>query len=295
MPGGIRLLLAFIALLSWHNGQARGQDEGSASGCNKQQYTLFNPTPAECMRDFEPDHPDLTSNPFTIDAGHLEIESTAFSYLRSSRDRAGKVDDRFGFFATDIRVGILNNFELGVEVEPYNIINSNVPGIADELSTGPDSLALEAKYNVFGNDGFDRPGATAFGILAVVEVPTAQNGVSEEDVEGSIAFPFAIRFTKKTELEVMTKYDLIKSEGPGYHVEFFNSGSYSVDWTEKLSTYFEVATRLGNEDPSGPIAILGLGGAYKPRDDLQLDAGMNIGLTPAADRFNPFVGFAKRF
>ena len=41
----------------------------------------------------------------------------------------------------------------------------------------------------------------------------------------------------KAELELMTEYDFIKNEeGSGYHVEYFNSGSFEYEWTSKLST-----------------------------------------------------------
>src|SRR5262249_5814324 len=49
---------------------------------------------------------------------------------------------------------------------------------------------------------------------------------------------------------MMTEYDFIHNEeGSGYHVEYLNSASLSYDWTEKLSTYYEVATLFGTQDP----------------------------------------------
>jgi Putative MetA-pathway of phenol degradation len=271
-------------------------EDDSAEGCDKSQYTLFNPTPRACMREFEPDHPDQTSNPFTIDAGHIEPETTLFSYLRSSRDNEGAVTDRFMFGSTDIRVGLLNNFEIGVDVSPYNIVGTHFEGAAaDKWVSGPDAVGLETKLNLYGNDSFEKPGSTSLAILTDVEIPT-RNGVSEDAVEGSVAFPFAIKFSKANELELMTKYDFIKNkEGAGYHVEFFNSGSFSHNWTPKFSTYFEVATRFGNEDPSGGIVDIGIGAAYQPDDNTQIDCGMNIGLSEAADPINPFFGVIKRF
>jgi hypothetical protein len=276
---------------------AAAESETGADCPDKSQYTLFNPTPERCLREFQPDHPDQTSNPFTIDSGHVEPEVTLFSYARQAKDDEGTRTHRFEFVSTDIRVGVFNNFEIGVDVAPYNIVGRDFMGpVDDDWAEGPDSLGLEAKYNLYGNDTFGAPGTTSLAVLAVLDVPTVRNGVGEEDVEGSVAFPFAIRLSEKTELELMTKYDFIKNEsGSGYHVEYFNSGSYSYDWTSKLSTYFEVATRLGNEDPSGPIVDIGIGAAYVPRENLQLDCGVNIGLTEAADRINPFLGVVKRF
>jgi long-subunit fatty acid transport protein len=41
--------------------------------------------------------------------------------------------------------------------------------------------------------------------------------------------------------------------------------------------------------------VLGTGVAYRLSKNLQLDAGINFGATPAADRINPFVGLSVRF
>ena len=269
------------------------EDDGQL--CDKSQYNLFNPTPRTCMREFEPDHPDQTSNPFTIDAGHIEFETTIFSYFHSSRDNEGAVTDRFVFGSTDIRVGIFNNFEIGVDVSPYNIVGTLFEHADDKWVSGPDAVGLETKLNLYGNDSFDKPGSTSLAILTNVEIPT-NDGVSGNAIEGSVAFPFAIRFSKTDDLELMTKYDFIKDEnGSGYHVEYFNSGSFSHNWTSKFSTYFEVATRFGNEDPSGGIVVIGVGTAYQPNDNTQFDCGMNIGVSEAADPINPFFGVVKRF
>lgn len=105
----------------------------------------------------------------------------------------------------------------------------------------------------------------------------------------------AIKLSAKTELELMTEYDIAKDEeGSGYHVEYFNSGSYEYEWNSKISTYFEVATLFGNEDHGG-IVQLGMGILYQPRENVQIDFGSNFGVTRASDRINPFVGVTKRF
>src|SRR5437764_1052507 len=47
---------------------ARAGEEAPAA--DKSSYTLFNPTPLNLMRDLNPDRPDVTESPFTVDAGH---------------------------------------------------------------------------------------------------------------------------------------------------------------------------------------------------------------------------------
>src|SRR5437868_5206562 len=41
---------------------------------DKSQYTLWNPVPASLMRELSADRPDKTDSPYTVDAGHYQIE-----------------------------------------------------------------------------------------------------------------------------------------------------------------------------------------------------------------------------
>jgi long-subunit fatty acid transport protein len=56
-----------------------------------------------------------------------------------------------------------------------------------------------------------------------------------------------------------------------------------------------VAARFHTEDPRGDVVVLATGFTYKLNKNLQLDAGVNVGVTSAADRINPFVGLSRRF
>ena len=289
----ISFLMVALSFGSIRSSSAAEDDEEKSKCPDKSEYTLFNPTPSDCMREFDPDRPDITDSPFTIDAGHIEFESGLFSYDLSRPDREGIVTEEFDFGATDIRLGITNYAEIGLFVQPLNVIHTIFPSSSlDTWHSGPGSLDLHAKFNLFGNDNFEKTGAIALGLLPTLEIPT-EGG---EHVQGSMAVPFAIKLSEKAELELMTEYDFVHNDaGSGYHVEFLNSGSLTFDWTSALSTYFEVATLFGNEDPSGGIVILGTGALYKFGHDWQFDFGSNFGVTRASDRINPFIGLSKRF
>ena len=41
---------------------------------NKNGYNIFNPTPVSLMRELNADRPDKTDCPFTVDAGHFQVE-----------------------------------------------------------------------------------------------------------------------------------------------------------------------------------------------------------------------------
>jgi hypothetical protein len=81
-------LMAALCFGSIRSSSAEDNEE-EAKCPDKSQYTLFNPTPADCMREFDPDRPDVTDSPFTIDAGHIEFETGLFSYDLSRPDHEG--------------------------------------------------------------------------------------------------------------------------------------------------------------------------------------------------------------
>ena len=291
------LLAAFLIHASSIASPAAAEDDDSAACADKGQYNLFNPTPADCMREFEPDRPDLTDNPITVDAGHVQFEADLVNYSLSRPDSEGTVTEKFLFGATDIRVGLTNNVEVDALVQPINALHTRfVHPSRDTWAAGPDTLEIGTKLNLYGNDTFEKPGAIALGVRPFIEIPTVQNGVGEEDVPGGVSGLLAMKLSARTELELMTEYDIVKDEeGSGYHVEYFNSGSYEYEWTSKVSTYFEVATLFGTEDPNGGIVQLGMGLLYQPKENVQIDAGLNVGVTRASDVINPFVGITRRF
>src|ERR1039458_2338197 len=57
---------------------------------DKNGYNLFNPTPDEYMREMSPDRPDKTDSPFTVDAGHFQLE---MDYANFTYDRDQLIKD----------------------------------------------------------------------------------------------------------------------------------------------------------------------------------------------------------
>jgi hypothetical protein len=296
-----RLIWALLAVLalharSWASAVAAEGNE-SETCADKSRYNLFNPTPSDCMRKFDTDRPDVTESPITVDAGHVQTESDIFNYTRSRPDEEGTVTEKFLFGSTNVRVGVTNNAELDFLLQPYNAVRARM--INPRLTSwdaGPDVLEARTKLNLYGNDSFDKRGSTTLALLPFIDLPTADNGVGEDHVEGGIIVPFAVKLSDRSVLGVMTEFDLRKDEaGEGYHVEYVNTASVSYDLTDKLSTYAEVATLFGDQSSFGGIVTLDTGLLYKPRANLQFDAGINIGVTRAADSIKPFVGLTRRF
>lgn len=265
---------------------------------DKSRYTLFNPTPDSLLRDLSTDRPDMTESPFTVDAGHIQIETNIFGYSRSRPDQDGTVTKSYDYAATNFRIGLTSWAEFNVVVQPYGVVKTRPLDPADATrSSGVGGVDLRMKINLWGNDTFEQPGATALGLLPFVTLATDRdNGISPTGTEGGLIVPFAMKLTDKFSLGVNGGFHVVRNEEePGTHTEWLSSASLSFEWTDTFSTYYEVAGRFGTKDPRGDIGIVAMGFAYKLSKNVQLDGGINFGVTNAADRINPFVGISARF
>lgn len=290
--GGIAVLIA--AATTAH----AAEPAQLASANDVSQYPLFNLTPDRLLREMTTDRPDLTEVPFTVDPGHVQIESSLLSYARSAPDPGGMRTDTYELAPANIRIGVTGDAEINFVWQPYGLVQMRCPGSAPGARhAGIGSAALRAKINLWGNDTFTGPGTTALALLPFVTVPTDRgNGISVGDVEVGLNVPYAAKLSDRIELGVNAGLQAVKNDlAPGYHLEWFGSVAVSYEWTERFGSYIEVATRLRTQDPRGDIALVGGGLTYKVNTNLQLDAGVNIGVTPAADRINPFVGLSARF
>jgi hypothetical protein len=269
---------------------------GPALATDRSQYSLANPTPAHLLREMTTDRPDITEVPFTLDPGRVQIETSVFNYARA-RDAGGTVAHAYDFMVTNVRIGLTPNFEAGFVWQPYGRVRIRQAGVPTLHRSGIGGLELRSKYNLWGNDTFDKPGATALGILPFVVFPTDDdNGISPAFTEAGFNVPFAAQLTEKFALGLNGGMSWVRGDAAsGYQPEYTWSTSLGYDWTDVWGSYIELAGRFNTEDPRGEPVSFGAGITYAVTSYLQLDAGLNVGLTSAADRINPFVGFSARF
>jgi hypothetical protein len=266
-------------------------------GQDKSRYALFDPTPDRQLRDLTTDRPDVTESPFTVDAGRIQVETNLFGYARSRPDPDGTVTDTYEFATTNIRIGLTHNTEIDLVWQPYGLVRTRETNPVNVFrQSGIGGVDIRGKINLWGNDTFEKTG-TALALLPYVTLPTDRhNGISPEFVEGGLIVPYAMKLPNKLGLGLNAGVAWIKSEaGAGYHPQYLASASLAYEWSERLGTYYEVAARFNTDDPRGDIVVLATGLTYKLDRNVQLDAGVNVGVTSAADRINPFVGLTRRF
>jgi hypothetical protein len=270
---------------------------GSVLADDKSRYSILNPTPRAQMREMTTDRPDITEVPFTVDAGHIQTESTLLGYARSRPDADGSESDAYEFAYTNLRIGLTNDVELSLVWQPFGIVRTNEAAPEPALrQSGVGSVDIRAKFNLWGNDNFEQLGS-AFALLPVITIPTeAHNGIGASDVEGGVAAFMAFALPAGFGLGINAgTYAVSDGDQSGHHAEYTATASGSYEWTTRFSTYLEVAGVFGLDDPRGDIVVAGSGWTYALTDNVQLDGGVNFGVTPAAERYHPFLGLSMRY
>ena len=273
-----------------------GPPEKATVKVDKSQYHLFNPVPAEAMREMTPDRPDKTESPFTVDAGHVQVEMDLanFSYDRHNSDRSDTRVESWSFGTANIKLGLLNHWDLEFVVSPYNTVRtSERPDGPVTRNQGFGDLTIRTKVNFWGDEGDT---TTAFGMIGFVKLPTNQDDLGNDAVEGGLIFPLSISLPNGWGIGVMTEVDLNEDgDGRGTHAEWINSISISKDITDKLGGYVEFFSAVTSERHAPWVGTLDVGLTYAITENLAIDTGVNIGLTRSADDVNPFVGLTVRF
>lgn len=269
--------------------------ETPAPAPDKSGHHLFHPTPSGLMRELSTDRPDKTESAYTVDAGHFQLEMDLVTYARD-RDQSGGGDTRTEAWAVapvNLKVGLLNDVDLQLVLETWNHVRTDdrIAGAAVRQS-GFGDLTVRLKKNFWGNDG----GATAFAMMPFVKFPTNQDGLGNNSVEGGVIFPLAVELPAGWGMGVMTEVDFLRDDaGAGHHVSFINSITLAHDICGKLGGYVEFFSEVSTETGARWVGTVDLGLTYGLTDNLQLDTGINIGVTDSADDLNPFIGLAWRF
>ncbi len=261
---------------------------------DKSNFTLFNPVPVSSLREMNTDRPDKTESPFTVDAGHFQIELdlATYSYDRHNAARDGTLVRAWSVAPMNLKIGLLNQLDVQFVLQPYLYVHTSDPvaGVARQRGFG--DITTRVKWNLWGNDG----GTTALALMPYVKLPTNQDGLGNHSVEGGLIVPLAVELPAGWGLGLMTQFDVVRDGASrGYHPEFVNSITFSHDLVGNLGGYAEFFSSVNPERGADWVGTVDVGLTYALTKNLQLDAGINLGVTRAADDWSPFIGLSWRF
>jgi hypothetical protein len=262
---------------------------------DKSHYSLFSPTPANLMREFDTDRPDKTNSPHTVDAGHLQLEMDvfAFSHDRYNSDRSFVRNDNWTFANANLRIGLTNWADLQLLIPFYQVNRDRdtSTGIAMRQQ-GIGDLTVALKMNFWGNDG----GKTAGGLELFVKTPTANHNLGNGKTEGGALLLFDVNLPGDFDLGINSGISINANDsGSGHHAEIINSASVSHKVFGPLSAYAEFWSDIRAESHAPVAATADLGLLLMLGKNVQFDTGVNLGVTRSAPDVQTFFGVSVRF
>lgn len=237
------------------------------------------------LRELATDRPDATESPFTVDAGHVQVEMDAATYTRNRLDGVRTTEWVIAPF--NLRYGVTANVELGIFFVPHTQVTEQVRNGPKTSVRGIGDTVLRGKLNLWGNDG----GPNAFGVFADLKLPTAAAGLGNDKVEGALTLPLAYEIGAGWEGAAMTSVEYIHT-GTARRAVWVNTITFAHDLAADLGGFVELTSAAGE---GAHVATFNCGLTRKMGPGLQLDGGVYIGLSRAAPDLTVFAGLSRKF
>jgi hypothetical protein len=268
----------------------------AAADPSQTHYSFFNRTPAESMREMTTDRLGATETPYTINAGHAQVETDLIRYSITSDESFGTVRDyTFYGWAPKLRFGLCERAEVQLQAAyshfQTDFTNPTFPAANYSYSEHWWMLTPAVKINILGND----EGPFALALTPFVTTPLTKPDYLT--TEFGLKVPLAIKLPEDFSLRLMSGFQTmeVQTSSRRYDTYFVRNSINLSKRFEKLTVYTEFATALVASRPDRWGGFVDFGAGYQVTKDLQLDAGIAFGVTDNSADYNPFAGFSYRF
>ncbi len=260
---------------------------------DKSQYTLFNPVPDNQLRDFATDRPTKSFSPYTVDAGHFQYETDLAFYTYDHHNETNVTLSNLTLFNTTAKLGLTQHTDLELAFAPLNFNHTTDRASDTRTSTaGISDLTTRVKFNLLGNDGGDY----AVAVVPYVKLPTASSNLGNGHVESGAYIPAAVKLPDDWLLTLLAEVDVLQNANlDGVHTNYQNLINIGHPLMKDVTGYAELYSNLTTDHDSDNQYTADCAVTWLVKDNVQLDAGVNIGLNEAAPDWQPYVGISQRF
>jgi hypothetical protein len=247
---------------------------------------------AEGARDFCPDRPGLGTPPCTTEKGHYGVELGRADW---SRERApGNRSDTLEAGQLLVRIGLTDSLEAQIGWTAFGHVRDRDRSVGTVRSaSGVGDLSLALRQNLVNPDG----GGVSLAVMPFATLPTGNEALGAGDWTAGLLVPFSYDLGDGVQIGLTAQAEAAAdSDRHGRHFAYGAVAGLSLPLSGDLGATVEIAgTR--DEDPSGHSSewLAGLSAGWMAGDDLQLDAGANIGINAAAPDLQLYVGLSRRF
>ncbi len=175
--------------------------------------------PDALLRELSPDRPDKTESPYTVDAGHFQLEMDFANYTYNQSD--GTTTKAWNVAPVNLKAGLFNNVDLQFVFDNYlNVRTDNRVGGTPATQSGVGDFTTRLKINLWGDDG-GQDGVCAAAVRQISDQHRTILG--NNAVEGGMIFPLAVKLPDDFDLGLETAVSCLRDDDDSnYHADFIN-------------------------------------------------------------------------
>ncbi|WP_404477926.1 transporter [Novosphingobium sp. BL-52-GroH] len=243
------------------------------------------------QRDYCPDRPGIGTPACTMSPGTYSVELGVGDWT-TDRDSGGRTDI---LRAADVlvRYGVADHAELQVEWAGIGFSRTRDELRKVDHRNGGGDVTLGLRRNVLHPDG----SGLSMAVAPFVSLPVGRQPFGAGDWSAGLRVPLSYEVSDRFSIVTTTEFDAaVDEDGSGRHFAASEAAGLASKLNEKLTLTAEYQV-LADRDPQGHHVehLSGLSLGWQPTDDLQLDAGANVGLDRHADDLEVYFGVSRRF
>ena len=174
------------------------QDFPKPSPYDSAHFSWGKPVPRDRLRELQPDRPGVTESPFTVDAGHVQVEMDLVRLVNNGtgyRDRERELKVAH----TNFKLGLSRRTNVQLEVPLYKVAKQRPAEASEwqERHAGFGNVTLRLKHNFLGDDHDRRVAVAAIGF---VRLPSGGR-TGKGGTEYGLVLPLDVELSNKANLE----------------------------------------------------------------------------------------------
>ena len=280
------VLLALSGLPLWASAQAPAK----TSPYDSAHFSWRKPVPRNRLRELQPDRPGVTESPFTVDAGHFQLEMDALRLLNSGSGTDDRRREWHAAYST-LKLGLGRRTDLQLEVPFYSISKRKPtdPTEGAERHAGFGDVTVRLKHNFVGDDQLGR---FAMSVIGYARLPTG-GLVGDGAVEYGVVLPIDVELTDDLNLEAQVEAEVdYDREATQRYLNMVPSLAFEYDFTKHLGLLTEGVAQWNTEQRRW-LSSVNVAPIIKVNSNMQLDFGTHLALNRLTDH-EYFVGLTLR-
>ena len=235
------------------------------------------------------DRPGLATPVCTVPVGRVQVETSAIDWVK---DHSGDIrSDELSVGETAVKVGVTDRLHLEFSGVPY-LRSRTRADTSKTVVSGFGDVSLAGKYRLTESS---RPLQVA--VRPFVKIPTAKKSLGNGRVEGGLIVPieYALRGSQMSIVWSPEVDVLADEDGPGHHFGTIQVVGVAFPLSSETDASLEVSGAWEWEGTTSRELLVGGSVAHRLTRDLQVDAGVNLGLNRSAPDLELYSGVAVRF